>query len=150
MRYFIALLVIFALAAPAFAQTIPPPPAGSVEVLQPVMTESPLDQLRDLQAKYVALRAEKDKGAKMLLIAGAIAGGLKILLSVVNRVAGDKPKRWLALLALFLAVPIALLTHYAAGHGWVDSIIVAGGGPGAIVVHELMKLLGKKPATAVA
>jgi len=45
-------------------------------------------------------------------------------------------------------VPIALLAHYAGGNGLLASIVVAGGGPGAILAHELLKLVSKSEATA--
>lgn len=155
MRKLIVLLVLFCAFAPtlAFAQPtpIPAPPADSLGVQPPVMQPAPmLEQLRDLQAKYQALKDSKDKSAKMLLWAALIAAGLKMALSAVNALAGKKPKQWLALVALVLAVPIALLSHFAAGNSWFDSLIYAGAGPGAIVVHELVKIFTRKPAEASA
>lgn len=118
----------------------------------PVITPTLVEQLGELHAKYNALKANKDKSARMLLIAALLAAGLKLLLSGVNLLAGKKPKRWLSLVALGLAVPIALLSHYAGGNSWFDSLVYAGAGPGAIVVHELLKLLrpAKKPEAAAA
>ncbi len=129
------------------AVVIPPPPADSTA--QPAPVVSPLQQLKDLQAAYEALKSNKDKSARMLLWAAAIAAALKLLLSGINLLAGKKPKQWLALIALGLGVPIYLLSHFVAGHGWFDSILVAGAGPGAVFVHELIKFFTtKKPAEA--
>lgn len=147
MRTILVLLTLLLFTAPVFAQTIPPPP-GSVDTVAPVVTETPLDQLRDLQAKYVALKASKDKSVRLLLIAGAIATGLKLLLSGASLLLGGK-KKWLAWIAFGLAVPIALLSHFAAGNSWFDSFVFAGAGPGAVFVHELVQAFRKPtPVTA--
>jgi hypothetical protein len=109
-----------------------------------------LEQLADLQAKYEALKAARGAGpdAMMLAWAALLAGVLKVLLSVMGRL-WPKPKKWTAWVAMALAVPIALLSHFAAGHSWLESLIVAGGGPGAVIVHELMKLIPARPSAKV-
>jgi hypothetical protein len=118
----------------------------------PTATPSPttpapaiLDELAKLRLQYAELKSAKDGDAKMLLWAALIAGVLKTLLSITN-VIWKKPKKWLAWVAMGTAVPIALLSHFAAGNGWVDSLIVAGGGPGAILFNELLKLFAKSKA----
>lgn len=121
-------------------------PAPAADQAPPSLTQ----QLADLQAHYKALKANKDASAKMLLWAALLAAGLKLLLSGVNLLAGRKPTKWLAWIALGLAVPIALLSYYAAGNSLFESLVYAGSGPGAIVVHELLKLFAKKPAEATA
>lgn len=127
-------------AAPAAGPTIP------------VVAEPPsmLSQLKELQQRYEALKGNTDKSAKMLLWAALLAAGLKLLLSGVNLAAGKKPAKWLAWIALVLAVPIALLSYFAAGNSLFDSLVYAGAGPGAIVLHELLKVFAKKPAEATA
>lgn len=117
-------------------------------VAEPAAPPTLVDQLKELHSKYEALKSNKDKSAKMLLWAALIAGALKLVLSVVNLAAGKKPKRWLAWIALGLAVPIALLSYYAAGNSLFDSLVYAGAGPGAIVLHELLKVFTKKPVEA--
>lgn len=102
--------------------------------------QSLIDEVKELRAKYEAASSSKDKDTKVLLWAGLIAALLKVVLSVVNRLSGSKPKKWLAWVAMGLAVPIALLSHYALGHSVFDSLIYAGAGPGAIIVHELLKV----------
>jgi hypothetical protein len=152
MRTVLVIAVVIGLATPfaaAHDAGIPPPPAAALasEPSPPMVTTPTLfEQLGELHAKYEALKANKDKSARMLLIAALLAAGLKLLLSGVSLLAGKKPKRWLSLVALGLAVPIALLSHYAAGNSWFDSLVYAGAGPGAIVVHELLKLFAKREA----
>jgi hypothetical protein len=104
-------------------------------------------ELSTLKQAYSALKDAKDPSAKPLLWASLIAIALRTLLALANAI-WTKPKKWLAWVALGLAVPIALLSHYAAGHGWMAALIVAGGGPGAILVNEVLKLAAKKPVVA--
>jgi hypothetical protein len=152
----VTLALVLGLTAPAFgndagiapgAALVSPAPAPSPA---PATPPSIVDELKDLQARYEALRGNQDKSAKMLLLAALLAAGLKLLLSGVNLLAGKKPAKWLAWIALGLAVPIALLSHYAGGNSVFDSLVYAGAGPGAIVIHELMKLFAKKPVEASA
>lgn len=153
------IIVLLALGAPAFAQVAsetvlvspsmePSLTAAPAPSAAPVTPPTIVDELKELQARYQALKGNQDKSAKMLLIAGLLAAGLKLLLSAVNLLAGKKPTKWLAWIALFLALPIALLSHYAGGHSVFDSLVYAGAGPGAIVIHELLKLFAKPKAEA--
>lgn len=109
----------------------------------------PLTELAALKAAYLALKANADPSLKPLMWAGLISLGLKTILSVLNAV-WSKPKRWLAWTALIAAVPIALLAHYAGGHGWMSALVVAGGGPGAILLNEILKLVSKPKVEATA
>lgn len=123
---------------------IPPPPADPQAQPAPVVNAQPtlLQQLEELRAAYSALKDNRDKSARMLLWAAAIATALKFALDLLGRLAGGKS--WMPLVALGMAIPIGLLSHYAAGHSWFDSILVAGSGPAAVFVHELIKRF--KPA----
>jgi len=110
---------------------------------------APLDELAALKAKYDTLKAAKDSGSKDLLwfaYAALAAGVLRVLLAAINAYRGDKPKTWAKWTALGLAVPIALLTYYGAGAGLWASLVMAGSGPGAIIVNELLKR--KAPASS--
>lgn len=110
-----------------------------------------MDELKNLKEQYAKVRGEADKDAKMLLWAGLIAGVLKVLLSLIDRVSKKKPNKWMAWIALALSVPIALLSHYALGNSVFDSLVFAAAGPGAIVVHELLKVFfPDKPETPAA
>jgi hypothetical protein len=119
------------------------PAFAAAPTTAPATEPSVLDDLAKLRAAYEALRASTDKSAKMLLWAGLLAAGLKLLLDLINLAAKRKPQKWLAWVALGLAVPIALLSHYALGHSVFDSLVYAGAGPGAIVVNEIIKRLSK-------
>jgi hypothetical protein len=110
-------------------------------------TSDPLAELEALKAAYQALKANADPSLKPLLWAGLIAVVLRTLLTLANAI-WTKPKKWLAWTALIAAVPIALLSHYAGGHGWMAAIVVAGGGPGAILFNEVLKLFAKKTEVA--
>lgn len=116
-------------AAPVAAPTAPEP--------------NVLHDLSKLRDAYEALKANKDKSAKTLLLVALLAIGLKVLLDIVNIVLARRPKKWLKWVAISLAVPIALLSHYALGFSLFDSLIWAGAGPGAVIVHELVKHFGK-------
>lgn len=121
------------------AATTPDAGTGSASVT-PI--GAPLDELAALKAKYDALRAAKDSGSKDLIwfaYAALGAAVLRLLLAAINTYRGDKPKAWAKWTALGIAVPIALLTYYAAGAGLWAAIVMAGAGPGAIVINELLK-----------
>jgi hypothetical protein len=130
-------------------QAIAEPPVVALVDAAPAVSEptSPLVELQALKTAYEKLKANQDPSLKPLLWAGLLAVGLKTILSVLNAI-WKKPKKWLAWTALIAAVPIALLAHYAGGNGLLASIVVAGGGPGAILVHELLKLVTEKKAEA--
>lgn len=105
------------------------------------------DELAELKTKYEQLKAARsgtDGDLTLLAWAAMIAAALKVLLSAFNRWVFSETKSWTKWIALGAAVPIALLSHYALGHTLFESLIVAGAGPGAIIVHELLQR--KKPA----
>lgn len=123
------------------AAALPSADAGAPDTVSPI--GAPLDELAALKAKYDALKAAKSGGGSKDLVwfayAALVATLLRVLLAAVNTYRGDKPKAWAKWTALGLAVPIYLLTYYAAGAGLWPAIVMAGAGPGAIVVNELLK-----------
>ena len=129
--------------------------AGSGSAVTPTPTQVLLEEARlqitDLRAKYDLLKNEKDPATRLLLYAGLMAAALKLLLDLVNYAARSaKLKSAMAWIAAGLAVPIALLSHYAAGASWFDSIVYAASGPGAVVVHELVSYFTSKQQPAPA
>lgn len=90
--------------------------------------------------------------ARMIALAAVLAIALKTLVSVLQSWKGffttDKQKAWLKIATLVIGFLAFLLTNIGFGIPWWQAIILAGGGPGAIMVHELTKmipvLLGKK------
>lgn len=142
-----ALFPVAAAAAPVSVDTVL---VAQADTTASAATDAPapiLDELAATKAAYDRLKEAKDKDAKLLAWAALIAVLLKLALSVLHRLfGGSKPRRWLAWTALAAAVPIALLSHYALGNGLFDSLVLAGAGPGAILVTELMKLIAPKKA----
>lgn len=101
------------------------------------------------------LKSEKkdaENVARMIAFAAILAIALKTLVSVLQSWKGffttDKQKAWLKIATLVIGFLAFLASNIGFGIPWWQSIILAGGGPGAIMVHELTKLIpvlmGKK------
>lgn len=97
-------------------------------------------------------KKEEETTARNILIAGMIATGLRILYSVMKAWKGffttERQKAGFKIAALSVGVLAFVFTNLGLGMSWVNSLILAGGGPGAIMVHEFTKLIpimmGKK------
>jgi hypothetical protein len=100
----------------------------------------------ELHADYAALQNAKPT-EKTFLFAVMLAAILKYALDGVNALGKWRYSKSMGWVALFLAVPIALLTKYIASKSWIEALILAGSGPGAIVVHELLAKLKRGTAT---
>lgn len=107
------------------------------------------------ESTTVVLKTEKkdaENVARMLAFAAILAVALKTLVSVLRSWKGffttDKQKAWLKIAMLVIGFLAFFASNIGFGIPWWQSIILAGGGPGAIMVHELMKLIpvltGKK------
>lgn len=102
-------------------------------------------------------KEEKDTTVRNLIYAGIIATGLRVLYSVMKAWKGffvtEKSKAWFKVAALSVGVLAFLLTNVGLGMSWVNSLILAGGGPGAVAVHEFTKLIpilrGQKPVEPI-
>lgn len=79
---------------------------------------------------------------KFLAIATFLAALFKLLLSLL-KLSSDffKSKVVPKVIALVLGLATYLFANLAMGVGWVDALILAGAGPGAIFLHELSKLI---------
>lgn len=103
-------------------------------------------------AKLEAEKKDAENVARMLAFAAILAILLKSLVSALQSWKGffttDKQKAWLKIITLVVGFVAFLLSNIGFGIPWWQSMILAGGGPGAILVHELMKpipvLMGKK------
>lgn len=103
-------------------------------------------------AKLEAEKKDAENVARMLAFAAILAILLKSLVSALQSWKGffttDKQKAWLKIITLVVGFIAFLLSNIGFGIPWWQSMILAGGGPGAILVHELMKLIpvlmGKK------
>jgi hypothetical protein len=98
-------------------------------------------------------RKEAEDGAKAVGLAALIAVLLKAVLSALKGwrsfFTTDKGKAWLKVITVLIGFGAFFLTNVGMGIRWWQALIVAGGGPGAILVHEMLKLIpviaGKKP-----
>jgi len=150
--------------AAAFAQAPPAakcegPPELCAQILelrgkldaQKALTEK--DQGEKTAAVKAAEQSQTDKLAKAMAAAASIAVMLKLLLSGLKSWKSyfktDKGKAWLKITTLGTGFVAFLLTNFGMGLSWWQALIVAGGGPGAILVHELSRLIpvveGKAP-----
>jgi len=101
-------------------------------------------------------KKRSDDTAKMVAFAATLAILLKTLLSALkgwkDYFKTDKGKAWLKIISVVVGFAAFILTNIGFGIPWWQALIVAGGGPGSILVHELMKLVpvirGKKPSPA--
>ena len=141
---------------------------GSVSAIAETKCDGPPDlcaQVTELQEK---LQAEKDasaqksnndtndtdsKMAEAMASAAVLATILKTLMSYLRNYKGyfttDKGKAGIRISLVLVGLAAFAATNVGFGMTWWQAIIVAGGGPGAIALHELMKLipviLGKGP-----
>lgn len=87
----------------------------------------------------------EDKAARLIAIAATMSVVLKILVSLLTQWKGlfktDKQKAWLKVSLVVGGFLIFLLTNLGFGIPWWQALILAGGGPGSILVHELTKLV---------
>lgn len=125
----------------------------------PQMCAQILELQKDLQVqKDLAAKAHSDKGdaiknheqqtsdkaAKAIAFAATLAVILKIIISLLTSWKGyfksDKAKAWLKFSLVLCGFGVFLSTNLGFGIPWWQSLILAGGGPGSILVHELVKL----------
>ena len=152
-------VVAFAQAAPAKCEGPPELCAQILELrgkldAQKALTDK--DQGEKTAAVKAAEQSQTDKLAKAMAAAASIAVVLKLLLSGLKSwksyFTTDKGKAWLKITTLGIGFLAFLLTNFGMGLSWWQALIVAGGGPGAILVHELSRLIpvveGKKKYTS--
>ncbi len=103
-----------------------------------------------LTQSVIVLEQATDTTAKHMALAGVVAAILKFLLdafmfSVKDVDLKDKVKRWLPAVCALVGVLIAVFAKYAEKSSWVDSVIVAGGAPLAVLFNDVLNMM-KKPA----
>lgn len=150
---------------PALAQTIAPVQRceGPADLCQKV---SELQSAIEAQKKAAAVEKAKEQGdiakakaeekakddqekaermAKLVAGAAVMAVALRTLLlslqSWKSFFTTDKGKAWLKVITLCVGFVAFILTNIGFGIPWWQALVIAGGGPGAILVHELMKLI---------
>lgn len=92
--------------------------------------------------------AAKEGVTRAMAIAMAIAALLKLLLSFVKLFASAtavfKNKNTPRLIALGVGAAAFLASTIGAGVPWWEALIIAGGGPGAVLLHEMLKLVPER------
>jgi len=105
-------------------------------------------------AKEVARDDQKkeERMAKLIAFAATLAVGLKILMSMLEAWKGYfttiRGKAILKLVTLVVGFVAFMATNIGLGLPWWQSLILAGGGPGALLAHDLAEIIpalnGKK------
>jgi hypothetical protein len=122
--------------------------------------QSQLDSMERSDAVVAAKKeAEKDQEkedagnvAQAIALAAAIATGLKMALSAFKKYKGffktSKAKAWRKIITLVVGLAAFVASSIGLGMPWWQAVIVAGGGPGAMFFHDMVKLvqviMGKK------
>jgi hypothetical protein len=97
-------------------------------------------------------RKKADRTARLIAMAGTLAVGLKVLLSVLDNWKGYftsiKGKAALKLITVAVGFLAFMATNIGFGLPVWQALILAGGGPGALLVHDIMDIIpalnGKK------
>ena len=106
-----------------------------------------------VQAVQTEARNMAATSTRMIAFAALFAVVLKLAISVLKSwktyFTSDKGKAWLKITTLAMGLGALLLTNVGLGLPFWQSLIIAGGGPGAMVIHDIVDLipvlLGKKP-----
>jgi hypothetical protein len=90
-------------------------------------------------------KAKDERMAKIIAGAAAMAVLLKILISLMDVWKGyfntDKQKAWLKISMVVVGVVVFVATNIGYGIPWWQAMILAGGGPASLAVHEVMRLI---------
>jgi hypothetical protein len=127
------------------------PDAGEVDVEAGDDDSAEPDHVADIVEEVGGLpgvveeikEAKGDKTAMFMAISALIAIALKVLLSLLKLTGAAifKNSTFLKIVPLVLGVLIYLFADFAAGVVWYEALIVAAGGPGAILFNEVWELL---------
>jgi len=104
------------------------------------------EEVRELVQAIVLLRDVEERAARATAIAAAVAVVLKLLLSLLKLSAPLFRRRHVPrLIALGLGLAIYLASSLGLGLPIWEAVILAAGGPGSILGHELLKLFDARP-----
>lgn len=99
------------------------------------------------QTSQIAVSHDKqasDRAAKAMAAAAMMAVIIKLIISALRAwggyLKGDRGQAIIKIALGFLGVFVLGLTNYGFGMVWWQALIIAGGAPGAIVVHEIVAL----------
>lgn len=97
------------------------------------------------EVKQAEEKSKEERTAKTIAAAATLAVGLKLLLSFLDKwkgfFKGSKGKAWLKVVTLVVGFVAFLAGNIGLGIPFWQSLILAGGGPGAILVHELTRIV---------
>lgn len=108
------------------------------------VTANPVDIVGEVKDVVSAVKDYRsaDRSGSLVAIAAILAAVFKILLSVLKASSSlFKNKAAPKIAALSLGLLIYGFSSLALDMPWYDAIVLAGSGPGAIVVNEIMKLV---------
>lgn len=155
---FAALVLLFS-SAPAYAQKCEGPAELCAQVTQlrqaleaqkKIARDDEAKDANDVQKAKIAQRdadekSKEERMAKLIALAASIAVGLKILVSMLTAWKGyfqtDRAKAFLKLGLVGFGFASFFATNIGFGIPWWQALVLAGGGPGAILVHELVKMI---------
>jgi len=102
-----------------------------------------IENVGELPGAIEAIKQSEDKTVRAMAVCGLIAIILKIVLSVFKLIPAAifKNKIFLKIFPLGVGLAVFLLTSFAAGEEWYNALLMAAGGPGAILFHEIWKLV---------
>lgn len=134
------LVFTFAAVALAFygARAAPPmPDAGVLDVNEAVDT---------ITAAARGVEHAESTTAQHMAIAALLAVIFRVLVQVGKKVLDVAPQSKVAIpwICAVLGTLSAICAHYAAGSSWINAIIVGAAGPGTVVLHELLNVIGRK------
>jgi hypothetical protein len=153
MRKYLILLVAIAtmfFAIPSFADPPqcegPPDLCAQIAELQKSLDTHKADSEKTASDKAASNRKSlSDRMGKLVGAAASISIVLKMLLSMLKSwkdvFTDDKGKAWLKAITIVIGLALFFITNLGFGMAWWEALILAGGGPGAIAVHELGKLI---------
>lgn len=150
----VALCLVLALPAAAQAQA-PAAPAkceGPAELCQKMaeltaaLEAQKKAEANDLaKAKADDAKEKDERMAKLVAAAAVMAVVLRSLLLSLQSwkefFTTDKGKAWLKVITLGVGFVAFIMTNIGFGIPWWQALILGAGGPGAILVHELMKMI---------
>ena len=132
----VLMLQSIAHAAPVTGCDGPPELCSQITILQNQLASS-----RSVQASEVT-RAQE---LRLISIAGVISVVLKGLLSMLQNWSiffrTEQAKARIRAITIVVGLGAGLAANLGFGLPWWQAIVVAGGGPGAIAVHELLQLV---------
>lgn len=128
----------------------PPDLCAQIIDLNKKLSESKAAAAKTTEKKVAEVRAAEEQSkeeqmAKTIAGAASLAVALKILLSLLDKwkgyFKGSKGKAWLKVVTLVVGILAFVATNVGLGVPFWQSLILAGGGPGAILVHELARII---------